>query len=118
MKYFVLFVLSIFVSINSYANDKILVFNQNSSNFPTIKFSSYNIINNINQPFIKDDLEIFENSIKINDFNVVKQIDTISEKNLFVFALDLSGSINLQKLQLYQSFISNFLDKIDLNKNI
>ncbi len=106
-----------FICINSNANEQLIIFNQNSSEYPQIKFNFYNSIDNSNSPLNKDDLEIYENSTKINDFNISKINDTISEKNLFVFALDLSGSLNIQKIQFYKKFINVFISKLDFTKN-
>lgn len=117
MRFLNIIAVLIIVSISSFADDKLLIFNQNSENYPQITFDVYNLINNQSLPIEKKDLELYENTIKIDNFNLIENQDTISDKNLFVFALDLSGSLTPELIQFYNRFITNFLAKLDLNNN-
>lgn len=110
-------ILIILISLSSFANDGLFTFNKNISNFPIIKFDTYNVKNNINSSISKGEIEIYENGSLINDYTVKKINDTISSKNLYVFALDLSNSVNVSKISYYKQFILRFLSNIDLQNN-
>ena len=112
--YILFFILGLHFTYVSKAN--FYLYNFNSQNYPKINFQLY-FYDKTNLPITIENLEIYENNDKIDNFTISKLNDTISNNNLFVFVLDLSSSVDNEKKSLYYDFLINFLQNIDLTKN-
>ncbi|HRP02607.1 MAG TPA: choice-of-anchor D domain-containing protein [Candidatus Kapabacteria bacterium] len=115
-KYIILFLLGLLYG-NSFANERLIMFNQTSDDFPIIQYKSYYYNNGAGTSLNKQNINLFENSSPISDFNITKTPDSLANKSLFVFALDLSASVTKQKIQNYQSFIQRFIANLPLTND-